>query len=529
MKNEKFKFLNPIFLSVTLTLLTLLFVFFKWGFYFSSNDDIMLHNLMSGVYTGTPEAHLIYIMYPLGLLFKGLYTAAPCGEWFEAYILFCDGACVFLIIFNACKAVTGKTGKIVTEIITYAVLMLLCLKYINGFQYTVHAGLLMITACFYIASLKKFKGFDYAIIILLLINGMWMREMVFLMLMPLVCLAAMVYIYRQKEILRPVKEAIIPVCIFLLLVIASFLIEKYAYRSVEWQEYMVFNDVRVKAYDYGLLPRYVWNFELYEEKGIPDSIAIALDQYDIEIIPGMSAAFLEELVNESEMCFTKTAITSGINYFKSYYGVILILAFLFSFTFFLIKKDRFSLFVTQALMIFDGAVTVYFIYLQRVLERVMMPLIAASVLLMLACALKHIDNLNIKKIIILMGISATLLIVSLFVTDKNAEALSRGNDKWNNINEIVKEHDDGVCLLETNSYTSISEKMFLKEAVEAKNSYRLGTWTSHSPLQEKKKANAYAGHDKTYFIIESHLSTDWVYDILDDFELIKVQEHHTLY
>ena len=58
-----------------------------FGYSFSTNDDAMLRNIVNGNYTGTPDAHLIYIMYPLGWILKCLYQIAPVIPWYDLLMI----------------------------------------------------------------------------------------------------------------------------------------------------------------------------------------------------------------------------------------------------------------------------------------------------------------------------------------------------------------------------------------------------------------------------------------------------------
>ena len=45
----------------------------RFDFYYDLNDDVLIKDILSGVYTGTPEGHTMQLLYPLGLLLSLLY------------------------------------------------------------------------------------------------------------------------------------------------------------------------------------------------------------------------------------------------------------------------------------------------------------------------------------------------------------------------------------------------------------------------------------------------------------------------
>ena len=55
----------------------------RFDFYYDLNDDVLIKDILSGVYSGTPDGHTMQLLYPLGallaLLYRGLSdTGAPC-------------------------------------------------------------------------------------------------------------------------------------------------------------------------------------------------------------------------------------------------------------------------------------------------------------------------------------------------------------------------------------------------------------------------------------------------------------------
>ena len=94
---------NNLFRVIFCAVLCLFFAFVFGAVFqqfFISNDDITLLSIMNGSYTGAPEAHLIYIMYPLGLLFKFLYTLAPKVHWYEGFTILIH---ILVVCFTALR------------------------------------------------------------------------------------------------------------------------------------------------------------------------------------------------------------------------------------------------------------------------------------------------------------------------------------------------------------------------------------------------------------------------------------------
>ena len=39
-----------------------------FDFYYDLNDDVLIKDILSGVYSGTPDGHTMQLLYPLGAL-----------------------------------------------------------------------------------------------------------------------------------------------------------------------------------------------------------------------------------------------------------------------------------------------------------------------------------------------------------------------------------------------------------------------------------------------------------------------------
>ncbi len=64
-------------LASLLLLALLLFAGIRYDYYFDLNDDVMMKDTLSGVYTGVPEGHNIQMLYPLSFLLSLLYRIFP--------------------------------------------------------------------------------------------------------------------------------------------------------------------------------------------------------------------------------------------------------------------------------------------------------------------------------------------------------------------------------------------------------------------------------------------------------------------
>ncbi|MBR3996548.1 MAG: hypothetical protein IKI97_14885, partial [Clostridia bacterium] len=47
-----------------------------------TNDDFRMMTIVSGAYTGTPSADIVFMRYPIGLVLSGLYSITTLIPWY---------------------------------------------------------------------------------------------------------------------------------------------------------------------------------------------------------------------------------------------------------------------------------------------------------------------------------------------------------------------------------------------------------------------------------------------------------------
>ena len=191
--------------------------------YFATNDDVMLKAIVSGEITGSPEAHLVYIMYPLGLILKLFYSIIKAVPWYDFFMMGMHLIAYVLLIIrvgevfhdlnktvfskltgNEClepnQKSFGKAGSFIPALAAIAgglLLLIVDYKYLVLHQYTSLAATLVAVALFYVLTARIKDGAlclkDCIIVGILLILTLWMRKQVFFMAVPLLVLAV---VYR---------------------------------------------------------------------------------------------------------------------------------------------------------------------------------------------------------------------------------------------------------------------------------------------------------------------------------------------
>lgn len=91
-KNENF------ILASALISALVLFVGIRYDYYYDLNDDVLIKDLMAGVYTGEPEGHNIQVLYPLSLALSLGYRVLPGMPVYGFFLCLCQYGCLWLIV-----------------------------------------------------------------------------------------------------------------------------------------------------------------------------------------------------------------------------------------------------------------------------------------------------------------------------------------------------------------------------------------------------------------------------------------------
>ena len=60
-------------ISLLLTFIAVLFMGYIGDYFFDLNDDVLMKDMLSGAYTGAPEAHNIQMLYPISAFISMFY------------------------------------------------------------------------------------------------------------------------------------------------------------------------------------------------------------------------------------------------------------------------------------------------------------------------------------------------------------------------------------------------------------------------------------------------------------------------
>ena len=297
-----------------------------WDYYFDLNDDVLIRDILSGVYTGEPEALTAQLLWPLSALLAGLYRVLPGVPVFGAFLWLCQAGSIFLILKRSLDAVSGSAapGKIraagtfsVSGSLKKLCLSLLetlliaaCLLYHLVFvQYTVTAGLLATAAIFAFLTVRERES-ERAVLLwlrclpaaLLFWLAFCLRSEMGLLLLPLAGVGG-IWKWAARAMRGPVftgRNAASFLGLFGLIlagVLACFGADRLACSDPEWQEFEALFDARTQVYDFydASLRSFEENREFYEGLGLTETQCELLVNYNYGADDAIDAQVMEQI------------------------------------------------------------------------------------------------------------------------------------------------------------------------------------------------------------------------------------------
>lgn len=121
-------------------------VFFD--FYFDLNDDTMMRDIMSGIYSGTPDGHNMQTLYPLGAAIALCYRIHGSFPWYGAFLLLCQFGCFFAVGVRLCTLADAFAKKLLCLLGLALFQWGIWLTHMVNVQYTITCGMLVGAAVF---------------------------------------------------------------------------------------------------------------------------------------------------------------------------------------------------------------------------------------------------------------------------------------------------------------------------------------------------------------------------------------------
>ncbi len=549
--NTGFSLAMVVFLFLALAL--------RFDFYYDLNDDVLIKDIVSGAYTGTPSAHSIQMLYPLSLFISLLYRVIPALPWQGLFLCACNAVCFFLIAGRSLSFVEKEVSKMFL-ILTEASLIITLLLYEAVYvQYTVTSALLAACACFLVFTSQE-KGDVLSFLkeqwipVVLVILSFNLRSEMLLLMSPFIAFTGIAKWASEKDVFakESIKKYLSLIGLILAGAVLSLLIDALAYSGRDWKEFRDFFNARTQVYDYTWYPQYEEAQEFYRDLGVTPAKVTLIDNYNFGLDESIDADILWNIADYADAVKIKEPLSFRLkeavidykwrtlheqdapyNFFVlTAYGMVIALAFVF--------KDKNAIWKLPLLVVFRTVPWMYVILAKRVPPRISHPLYYIELIILGAWMLsycrqnkelalnekyeRHYTGRN-RSLTIAMVI---LLVYSLIQlpgmwqkTDAESERRQQVNAVIRQFEEYAKAHSEDYFYMDVYSTVDFSEKIFANVDNSQKNFDILGGWAAGSPLQKdatipyREEAFSRAElllQDNFYYVCEEGSDTEYLKD-----------------
>lgn len=496
-------------LAASLLMTVAVFAVFSigWDFYYDLNDDVLIKDVLSGVYSGSPSGYTMQLLYPLGFVLSVLYRALSLPV-FGIFLVLCQFGAVWAVGYQSaecCRTRKGKAAALISEAILWISVFGMHLVYI---QYTVTAGMLAAAALFWILTAKRRRWFALVLYWL----AFCLRTEIALLLLPLACVAGLCALVREWKKERAAVRYFSLFGILILGMGALYAADAAAYSAPEWKQFRQFFDDRTALYDYRLdfVEQYEENRAVYEKLGISQERQQLLANYNFGADDEMDAVMMHRLAQEASAAQEKPDFKKELSVavwrlaHENWFGKgdapfnLLWLGMGILLCIFFCMKRRFGRIWQPLLGGASGTALWLYLLLQgRMVERVTHPLYLAQILLfvgMLFAESRAADaegrqNAEVLSLGLAAGICALTGLACLPGAVSRIEAEAARREEVNAANEAVMDycraHPKTLYLEDVYSTVAYSEKL-MTDRDKPFNYDLMGGWLVKSPLTSRK-------------------------------------------
>lgn len=503
LQRKNFEFIGSMILSAALFLIIYKFI----PIVYSTNDDRMIAEIVSGQFTGTPESYGIQMTYGFTWFLSKLYEITRSFNWY-GIVLICAQIFSFGAILYRLQSFSEKwQKKLLLVLAVIGVYLAVWLKVYVQLTYTTTAAFVGLAAIFWYAASKT--DWKNILMVGVLANiAFSIRPNIFYMLIPATGLIYLWKLIGKKDL----KKLTIGAPFIILVVTAClFVINAAAYSKEGWKEFREFFDVRTNVYDYYDLLPYGEYPELYEPYGISEEEYNMMRVYNYTVLGDLPKEFFPEyleavkqLEKEQGITFMKKSVdavkTFAKDVFTNTYGVRNTALFLLAVILLgiLIRKKNYPLAIYLAIQ--TAAICVlwlYFTYWGRAIQRIQMTmsLIFLAVILHVLYEMKdmHIYESRMwKKIAVIAGVVGIFVMAGKNFTFYRHDNIAKTN--WYNDVQTIKEYcaedSDRLYYMDIATMTELYGKCTIKNTEPDYINYiSLGDWFAYCPHYEEKLEN----------------------------------------
>lgn len=552
-----------------------------FDFYYDLNDDMMIKDIMAGVYTGVPDGHNMQTLYILGALIAFCYRLCRSIPWYGLFLCLCQFGCFFLLglrltalidnmdseAFTA-KIGSKRSGKVIMLLILCLFQWGICLPHLVNIQYTITCALMSATAIFLFVTTPETKNVRQFVIrnipsMVLVVLAYQLRTEMLLLTLPFVALAGMFRWAEEDKVFTKVnwKKYGTVVGIMLAGMLLSQGIDLVAYGSAGWRDFQDFFDERTTVYDF--YPEVVTEDDFaadLEQIGVTDTQQELLRNYnfglddtiDTQMLASI-ADYATETVGASRDWGAIFGEKSKLYLYRIFhagdapYNVIVLWAYAAVLAAGLsagfqhvvtgekknesgLRRYAFASLVVLAAVV-RSAVWMFILMRGRDPERITHSLYLVEFTFLAAMLVRLLQRCQRKNYVIHGMAMLFILIVagnlmgSVQLVRYDQRQRAEVNQNWQEIDAYCRAHEDRFYFEDVYSTVAFSQKMFANVNNTFANYDILGGWMCKSPLYQAKlkqyhidsAADAFLYQDNVYLIMSDTEAAGQGFDWLTDY------------
>lgn len=573
-----FRFLNQLInllLAVGIVLPLLYRICTTIPFSYEVNDDSVIMQILDGSFTGTPDAHAIFLKYPLSWIIRLLYIKNPeinlwkihlkDVNWYVGTIVALYGFALIVVLYRLLNHF--RCNRFLICGIYVAGFLTVWLPCFSAMTFSTAAGFCGCMALAYLAlesQEEAWRPWNLLVLGVLMIAAYCLRSQCFYMVLPFLMIEFILkYNIQFFKSLKPW----VALCVIALICAGALFWCDREYSSEAWKDYYTYNHARSYLQDYKGFPEYEENQEFYSSLGIReeqrDAMAFytycmvddfktdwVLETYDYEKGQEARLSWKEKIEGSWEKALSMATESTQAFFRLRFYSFYLWLVLIPLIPVTLILRFRAGiakhLLYLLETVIFALLVAAEWLYLaingrfpQRVEECIRLLTFTAA--LVMVC--HFLESYKEVWMCRLHGLLQILLIAILFTGASGyctgILANVQGNQEYQQIygaekGEVLEycgKHPENYYILDTTSFTKVS---LPTDDMHQMNWFMSGSWSAYTPLYEQKLSDLgikgigseFLLKDNVYIItrgpkkigtLMGRLDEDVEYEIADEF------------
>lgn len=462
-----------------LLFLLLLIIFYALLLFFIKpvdgiNDDWGMYSILSGAYTGTPDAHVMFFLYPLSWLLAKLYTLWSFIPWyglFQHIVQILSLYTIYRRILRIRRRHNPQAALWPSALSVFLLLFFIVdLNVLAEAQYTTTAGLAAAAAlfCFTTSRINQpHAGFflDNIPTLLLAWISFSMRQQIFYLMLPM---AGMLWLSKWIIAARNKYEGTAAKLLgfALLLCLGMGLLwgaNAAAYSSDKWSDFRKINHYRERVGDFYGWPEYEECADELRALGLDEEAYMYRRSGAPHIGYDMSVTEWKQMHDIARQCYLtrvslkerlKNVAVSAVNVFFYQEGMQpanLLTGLLLLLTPVLIFIDRSAsaLFVYLMYLFGRSVSWGYVLYEGRFPKRIVQPLITVDFLILLGILLAFnlLPSGNRRRFYALLPLLGCLSLFSVYATHRDiVENYRIHEETWEELREYCRSHPDNFYI-----------------------------------------------------------------------------------